>query len=288
MPRQRPSERWTSYEDWDYGTMKQRLESFMASLDKMALVDHVEAVLGSPVFMSEPFSAGQYWCCFECVAPDSDGRLVIARVRLPRHPDSKASDHDEAYIMQCEAAAMAFLRHSVTAIPFPTLYAYEAPGSARAAKAGAPYMLIEGFYGNLLQDVDHSVCNLPVCSAIRDCFDDIHVPHKGMLTFPSRRHKTASLASELRSRHSLQRSPFPRSAPYHTFLKTADLSSTPWLPQRQTASPTLDPFLPQRYTSQPLPKLASTGQSSTRTPRTSPASACSPSRYRMQHRHLQP
>lgn len=46
MPSQRPSKGWTSYEDWDYGTMKERVESFMASLDKAALVDHVEAVLG--------------------------------------------------------------------------------------------------------------------------------------------------------------------------------------------------------------------------------------------------
>jgi len=157
--------------------MKKRLEGFMATLNKTALTEHAESILGSSVFMSEPFSAGQYWCCFECVAPD--GRLVIARVRLPKHPDSKASDEDEAYIMQCEVATMGFLRENVTTIPVPALYAFEAPGSARAAKAGAPYMLVEGFYGNSLQDVCGSVYNLPVCSVSCRCFDAIHGPYKG-------------------------------------------------------------------------------------------------------------
>jgi hypothetical protein len=35
----------------------------------------------------------------------------------------------------------------------PKVYAYEGPGSRRAAAAGAMYMLLEGFYGNTLQDV---------------------------------------------------------------------------------------------------------------------------------------
>lgn len=74
--------------------MKERLERFMASINKPALVEHAEIVLNSPVSMSEPFSAGQYWCCFELVAPDA--RLIFARVRLPKHPDSKASDGDGA------------------------------------------------------------------------------------------------------------------------------------------------------------------------------------------------
>lgn len=60
---------------------------------------------------------------------------------------------------------MRFLQANVTTIPFPTLFAYEAPGSAKAVKVGAAYMLIEGFYGNTLQDVDHSIYDLPVCSS---------------------------------------------------------------------------------------------------------------------------
>ncbi|KAK4146978.1 uncharacterized protein C8A04DRAFT_34528 [Dichotomopilus funicola] len=127
----RPSERWAPFDDWDYGGM------------------------------SEPFSAGQYWCCFELVAPDDD-RFLVARVRLPKHPESNATDADEEYLIQCEVAAMKFLRANSRTVPLPTLYAYEAPGSVRAINAGAAYMLIEGFYGNSLQDVDHSIYNLPV------------------------------------------------------------------------------------------------------------------------------
>ncbi|KEZ43205.1 Uncharacterized protein SAPIO_CDS4880 [Scedosporium apiospermum] len=165
--KRRPSERWTSFDNWDYDGMKERLERFMASINNPALVEHAKIVLNSPVSMSEPFSAGQYWCCFELVAPD--GRLIIARVRLPKHPDSKTSDSDGAdeYLIRCEVATMGFLQANVTTIPFATLFAYEAPGSAKAVKVGATYMLIEGFYGNTLQDVDHSIYNLPVSTQER-------------------------------------------------------------------------------------------------------------------------
>ncbi|KAK0713353.1 hypothetical protein B0T26DRAFT_617917, partial [Lasiosphaeria miniovina] len=77
----RPSERWASFDDWN-GGMRQRLEGFMASINKAALTEHASVVLGSPASMSEPFSAGQHWCCFELIAPD--GRFLVARVRLPK------------------------------------------------------------------------------------------------------------------------------------------------------------------------------------------------------------
>ncbi|TQV90079.1 3-hydroxyisobutyrate dehydrogenase protein [Cordyceps javanica] len=155
----RPSQRWTSFDDWNYGGMRQRLDMFMASINKTALTEHASAVLGSPASMSEPFSAGQYWCCFELVAPDD--RFLIARVRLPKHPHN-ATDAAEEYLIQCEVATMKFLRENVKTVPSPTLYACEAPGSARALSAGAAYMLIEGFHGNSLQDVHQSIYHLPI------------------------------------------------------------------------------------------------------------------------------
>ncbi|KFY16084.1 hypothetical protein V492_01576 [Pseudogymnoascus sp. VKM F-4246] len=56
---------------------------------------------------------------------------------------------------------MGFLCENVTGVPFPTLYAFEGPESERATEAGAMYMLIEGFYGNTLQDVQFNICDLP-------------------------------------------------------------------------------------------------------------------------------
>ncbi|KAH6624982.1 hypothetical protein B0J18DRAFT_479693 [Chaetomium sp. MPI-SDFR-AT-0129] len=160
LKKMRPSKRWASFDDWNYGELRQRLEGFMASINKTALTEHASVVLGSPASMSKTFSAGQYWCCFELVAPDD--RFLVARVRLPKHPESNATDADEEYLIQCEVATMKFLRANSRTVPLPTLYAYEAPGSVRAINAGATYMLIEGFYGNSLQDIDHSIYNLPV------------------------------------------------------------------------------------------------------------------------------
>jgi hypothetical protein len=159
-----PSERWTSYDDWNYGGMKQRLQTFMSSINKAAITEHASAVLDAPTSMSKPFSAGQHWCCFELVAADDESRFLIARVRLPKHPESSISAPDEAdeYLIQCEVATMKLLHAKVTAVPIPRLYAYEAPGSARAIAAGAAYMLIEGFHGNSLQDVNLNIYNLPV------------------------------------------------------------------------------------------------------------------------------
>lgn len=59
--------------------MRQRLEEFMALLKKTALTEHASMVLGSLVSMSEPFSAGQSWCCFEPVAPDGASAHCTAR-----------------------------------------------------------------------------------------------------------------------------------------------------------------------------------------------------------------
>jgi hypothetical protein len=53
--KRRPSERWTSFDDLNDGGMKQRLQGFMASINKTALIEHASAVLGLPASMSEPF-----------------------------------------------------------------------------------------------------------------------------------------------------------------------------------------------------------------------------------------
>jgi len=151
-----------SYDDWDYNGMKERLERFISIINKSSLIEHTQFIAGQSVSISEAFSAGQSWCCFELLA--ADGRLIIARVRLPRHPDSTdgANEHSELYSIECEVATMKFFHENVTGVPFPRLYAYEAPGSQRAAIVGAAYMLIEGFYGNTLQDVQFNICELPV------------------------------------------------------------------------------------------------------------------------------
>jgi hypothetical protein len=157
-----PSRRWTSFDGWDYNGMKERLQTALVNIDKPALLRHAERIKGQKVIMSEPFSAGQYWICFEMIAEDDS--LVIARVRLPRHPDVPATvrEEDEAYGIACEVATMEFVRQRLSAIPIPRLYAYEGPGSQLAADVGAAYMLLEGFCGNTLQDVEFDICNLPV------------------------------------------------------------------------------------------------------------------------------
>lgn len=167
----RPSARWTSYDGWDYNGMKERLDAFMSTLNKSALVQHAEHVIGQKFSISEPFSAGQYWACFELVG--ADGTLVIARVRLPRHPANSSdsvNEQSELYSITCEVATMTFLRENVSTVPFPCLYAYAGPGSQWATSAGAIYMLIEGFYGNTLQDVQWDIYELPESSIVFDDF----------------------------------------------------------------------------------------------------------------------
>lgn len=59
---------------------------------------------------------------------------------------------------------MMFLREKISTVPLPRLYTYAGPGSQWAVDAGAVYMLIEGFYGNTLQDIQFDICELPVKS----------------------------------------------------------------------------------------------------------------------------
>ena len=93
-----------------------------------------------------------------------DDSLVIARFRLPRHPDmlDTVIEEDEAYGTACEVAIMKFVRQRLPAIPIPCLYSYEGPGSQLAADVGAVYMHLEGFRGNILQDVKFDICSLPL------------------------------------------------------------------------------------------------------------------------------
>jgi len=161
-----PSARWTSFDGWDYNGMTERLESLLANLDKSALIRHAELIMGQKLTMSKPFLAGQYWVCFEMVA--DDGSLVIARVRLPRHPGTPAtiSKEDELYSITCEVATMNFVRQKVPSVRVPNVYAYEVPGSPVAAEVGAVYMLLEGFHGNTLQDIQFDMCQLPVSDSL--------------------------------------------------------------------------------------------------------------------------
>ncbi|KAH6994526.1 hypothetical protein EDB82DRAFT_556788 [Fusarium venenatum] len=117
------------------------------------LQQHAELVTGQKCTLSEPFSAGQYSVCFELVAEDDS--LIIARVRLPRHPtaSSNVAEEDEQYQIQCELATMRFVAQGLPQLKVPSIYAYEGPGSQRALDVGAPYMLIQGFYGNSLNDL---------------------------------------------------------------------------------------------------------------------------------------
>ncbi|KAG8673685.1 hypothetical protein FPOAC2_07142 [Fusarium poae] len=158
MYKQAPSQRWTSYDGWNWNGFQERLESFIPTLDMVMLQHHAELLIGQKCRVSEPFSAGQYSVCFELVAEDDS--LIIARVRLPRHPaaSSNMTEEDEQYQVTCELATMRLLAQRLPQLKIPSVYAYEGPGSQRALEFGAPYMLIQGFYGNALQDLvyDHA------------------------------------------------------------------------------------------------------------------------------------
>lgn len=154
MPLVPPSTRWTSLDDWDYDGLKERLQSALASISKDALLKHARELMGQEMTMSEPFSAGQHWVCFEMIGK-KDGKLVIARVR-------SSSDLAEAYAIECEIATMSFVRARLPRVRLPAVYAYETPGSERTSTTGAPYMLLEGFYGNTLQDGAADFFSLPV------------------------------------------------------------------------------------------------------------------------------
>lgn len=161
-----PSGRWSSFDGWNYNGMKERLQAALEQIDKSVLLAHAERIKHQKLTMSKPFSAGQYWVCFEMVAEDAS--LVIARVRLPRHPDTPPTvDEEEAYATRCEIATMPFVGQRLPNIAVPSVYAYEAPGSSLAAKAGAAYMLLEGFYGNTLRDVEFDICELSVSTLLR-------------------------------------------------------------------------------------------------------------------------
>jgi hypothetical protein len=120
---------------------------------------------------------------------------------------------------------MAFLRHNAPTVPLPTLYAFEGPGSPRAVKAGAPYMLIEGFYGNSLQDVAQSVYNLPV-SPNADYL--LRLLLASTLTSPRPRLRGESSPNGQRSKSSWRPSASLRSAPFLLFPRTQVLPSDPW------------------------------------------------------------
>ncbi len=152
-----PSARWSSLDAWNWGEMRERLEKFLTEINKNAIVEHAATISGKDMRMSEPFSAGQYWCCFELVA--NDGQLTIARVRLPPLPDASGL-LDHTYRTECEVGTMAYVRDAID-FPLPMVFAYEREKSEWALKVGASYMLMEGFYGNTLFDLHADFYEIP-------------------------------------------------------------------------------------------------------------------------------
>ncbi|KAF0643397.1 hypothetical protein FPSE5266_03731 [Fusarium pseudograminearum] len=147
-----PSENWTSYNDWNWGNMRDRLEERVSTLNMEYLKQHAETITGHTVTLSPKFSAGQYWVCFELLVADRG--LIIARVRLPQHPTTPTlTEEDESYAAKCEIATMRFVKQRLPGLIVPDVYTYQGPGSPGALQVGAPYMLIEGFYGTSLEHV---------------------------------------------------------------------------------------------------------------------------------------
>jgi hypothetical protein len=63
------------------------------------------------------------------------GSLIIARVRLPKHPNNTdaVNEQSELYLIMCEVATMMILCKKITDIPFPRLHTYTSLGSQWAA-----------------------------------------------------------------------------------------------------------------------------------------------------------
>ncbi|KAK0714722.1 hypothetical protein B0H67DRAFT_490749 [Lasiosphaeris hirsuta] len=157
-----PSERWSSFTCCGSDEEEASLRGFIESVNKPALIEHALDILGVTMTISEPFSIGQSWCCLELVAPDRES-FIIARLQVSQDPEG-TSDLSNSYAIECEVATMAYVRDNVEGVTVPKVYAYEGPGSAGAAKVGAVYMLIEGFFGNTAADVELQLYNLPIAT----------------------------------------------------------------------------------------------------------------------------
>ncbi|KAJ2989404.1 hypothetical protein NUW58_g3484 [Xylaria curta] len=155
-----PSRRWTSFGGWNYNGMKERLQAALGQIDKRALVRHAERIKGQKLTMSQPFSPASIGSAWRWLL--KTGALLLPEFACPATPDIPVTvtAEDEAYTIECEVATMEFIRQRLTAVSLPRVYTYEGVGSQLAAHAGAPYMLLEGFYGNTLQDVEFDICNL--------------------------------------------------------------------------------------------------------------------------------
>lgn len=119
-----PSADWTSYEGWDEDWDHDGLKSFIDTIDRSSLVEHAQLIFSRLVSISDRFHVGVDWCLYELLT--SDERIIIARMRLPKHPNAiDANEDSEKYAIECEVATMRFLQNKVKSIPCPKLYAYE-------------------------------------------------------------------------------------------------------------------------------------------------------------------
>lgn len=98
------------------------------------------------------------------VVQDGSDSIVIARVRLPKHPNAPDAldEQSEFDSIKCEVETMQYIRDRLPSVPVPKVYAYAGPSSKEAEDAGTMYMLIEGFRGNTLQDIEFDMTHLPV------------------------------------------------------------------------------------------------------------------------------
>lgn len=147
--------------------MKERIEELLSKFDKSAVLRHTESLLGQKSTLSEPFSCGEYWACFEMIAQKS-GMLVIARVRLPKHPNGPDTldEQTELNNLKYEIETMKYIKDRLPQLAIPEVYTYAGPSTKHAEDAGAPYMLIQGFYGDTLHDIEFDMTNLSVRASL--------------------------------------------------------------------------------------------------------------------------
>lgn len=126
-----PSSRWTGSQDWDIPGYKERLEDFVRSVNRAALLSHVHELTGQHCTISAPYAAGQWRCCFEVVTEEHD--VYIVRCVLPPHPEYPVAPSMISQRTENEIDAMRWVA-SHTDIPIPGMSSVRPGACPRAPR----------------------------------------------------------------------------------------------------------------------------------------------------------
>ncbi|KAK9788190.1 putative Aminoglycoside phosphotransferase domain-containing protein [Seiridium cardinale] len=143
---------WTYFTSLQDGPLRSRAESFLGSVNWLALLDYASRKrAGTKCVLLPDIGLGQNHMVR--IIEFTDGIRWVARLRLPPQVTADVNEDNRETMAKCEHATISVVQER-TSIQIPHVYAFEAQNDS---DIGAPFMLMDCLEGNVGMDLGMQV-----------------------------------------------------------------------------------------------------------------------------------